>query len=273
MNKPQKNDSTQKLRLSLINPIEFINFLKKFSTQEPNILIELRGNEKITIKTATPQTRNIIKVGEINFDEIFISDNENIPENIFIGLYNISNFINTFDLFAEDKIDIILYYEMNQNGEYISKKTTIKTENLKYHFANAPMKLFEYMTDDIANNIFDISASCANFEMDKKLLSKIQRLVANEASKTFTIIAEKNKNIFINGKQFELKLTTTQSTNDDISVNIGRQYLNVLDKDTYDVYIVSKGLLFKSRDTITNIAIARDKDIQSIIDNPDLEIV
>ena len=253
-------DNTQQIKLSLINVNEFINFLKKFSSQEPNVLMELRGDQKFLIKTTTPKTANIIKVSEIVFDEIFMTDDD-LPDNIFIGVYNINNFINTFNLLDEDKISITLFYEKNKKSENICKRISIETNNLKYHFANAPKESFQYLEDKMVDQIFNPSEYAFEFELNKILLTKIKDLVSNEAAKMFSLSAEVNDNVYCKGKQFELKITTPQSINEDATVNIGKQYLTSIDRETYDVYVVSKGILLKSKDSSTFIAIAREKDI------------
>jgi len=265
-------NKTQQVKLSLINIIEFINFLKKFSTQEPNILMELRGSEKLIIKTATPKTANIIKVGEIDFDEIFMTD-DNIPDNILIGLYNIGNFINTFSLLDEDKIDITIFYEKNKKNELIGKRITIETENLKYHFTNAPRESFQYLEDELVNRIFNPDTFAFSFDLDKNLLLKIQKLVNNEASKAFTLCAEIGENVYFKAKQFELKVTSPQTINDNASILIGKQYLGVIDRDDYEVMVVDKGMLLKSKNSKILIAIAREKPPEITLDNNEMEIL
>lgn len=272
MAKSEKSDTTKKIKLSLINTNGFISFLKKFSSQEPGILIELRGTESLVIKTATPKTSSVIKYGTISFDELFMTKNK-IPDNIFIGLYNIGNFISTFSLLEEEKTDIILFYDENKKGENICKKMTIETASLKYHFANAPKESFQYVTDEVIQKIFNPDTTHFTFKLDRTLLNRIQKLIGNEAAKSFSITTETEDSIiYFKGKQFELKVDSEQDVTENTTINIGRQYLNVVDREIYSAIVVDKGLLLKSDESNTFIAIAREKPMSETQEHADMEI-
>ena len=268
----------KKLTLKCINPADFIDFLSRFKVIDNNVLLEIRGNEKLLVKSFTP-TGSAIKMGEIDFDEIFEEPKNDIPDNLQLGIFNVDLFIRIFNNIDEDNLIFNIEYEKDEEGKNNENinfvyKFVVKTKSIKMNIPCAEPSIFEYLSDETVTGIFDDSNCVFNFDVTPNFLSKVLNFTSFETSDALTISIKHNKTedkklLLFKGKNFTLKYPDEFSgPKDDVEISIDKEYFKFLDSEEYVVKGNDEILLFESKDYSgkMNIAIGGKIDPEDEID-------
>ena len=233
-------------------PQKFLHFLKRFSTIEPSLLIEIENGE-IKAKTNTPE-RSVVKSSKMLLSDIFEDESEDNLQLKF-GLFNINKFIGAFKHFS-DGFNMTVEYDVLDN-ENVGTSVTLFTKKLKVNFDCASHRIFTHITDEIMQRVSDVTdTKYINVELTEDEFNKITSLFAIDTDdKFFTAKVGKN-GINIESKSFDLALSE-ESVKDVYKVQCYKQHFNFADREDTDLIISEEKLVFKSNTSDTVCVVSR----------------
>lgn len=242
----------KQLKLKVNQSTNFTNFLKKFSSIDGLLLIELSPTV-LKAKTHTPE-RSVVKYSSTSVDEIF-SEHE-IKDEIKIGIQNIDKLAQSFKYFGEGEFDFIINVDKVQD-QYVGTEIIMKNSSLDITFKCASLKMFTFITDDILSKITATENSDVDFLLPKEQQSKIISLfgIDTDYSKiSFTI--DKNS-IIAKGRNFNYEVSSDDSANEAAEISVFKHHYQYLDREDTQVYLVGDQLILLSNETDTKLVIGQ----------------
>jgi hypothetical protein len=242
----------QKLNLKVEKSQKFNDFLKRFSSIDNSLLMEIEDGV-IKAKSYTPE-KSVVKYSSIPLDEIF-SEFSDINEPIKIGILNIDKLANSFKFFGEGEFEFILEYD-KVGADNAGTGITLKNNSLKIDFQCASLKLFTYITDDILQTITDTSASKVDFLLPKEQQAKISSLFGIDSDYSKLSFSKKGDKVLAEGKNFKLQIVDSGvDTKDDTELSVFKHHYAFLDREDSIVHIADEKLVFLSNESDTKMII------------------
>jgi len=241
----------QKLNLKVEKSQKFNDFLKRFSSIENSLLMEVE-NGVIKAKSYTPE-KSVVKYSSIPLDEIF-SEYSDINEPVKIGILNLDKLASSLKFFGEGEFEFNLEYE-KVNGENVGTGITLKNNSLQIDFQCASQKLFTYITDDILNTITDTSTSKVDFLLPKEQQAKISALFGIDSDYSKLIFKKSGNEILAAGKNFKFQITDNVGNNDNVELSVFKHHYAFLDREDSIVHIADEKLIFLSNESDTKMII------------------
>lgn len=242
----------QKLNLKVEKSQKFNDFLKRFSSIDNSLLMEIEDGV-IKAKSYTPE-KSVVKYSSIPLDEIF-SEFSDINEPIKIGILNIDKLANSFKFFGEGEFEFILEYD-KVGADNAGTGITLKNNSLKIDFQCASLKLFTYITDDILQTITDTSASKVDFLLPKEQQAKISSLFGIDSDYSKLSFNKKGNEVLAEGKNFKLQIVDSGvDTKDDTELSVFKHHYAFLDREDSIVHIADEKLVFLSNESDTKMII------------------
>jgi len=229
-------------RLRLKQPETLINFLVKFKSFDNNLLLEFKSSNEIKAK-AFNVSKSVIKIGTIDFKETFDQlDDQVIPENIRIRIFNIERLIKVLKSISKDEIDLVLGCNLEENLKediYYVDQFVIITKNLKMTIPQGTETLIKYLSDDIINSKIGIDNFYFQLEFTKEFLDKLDLLAdldQDEKVKIESFINDTKKVLKFSGKNFNLKSNDEFEIKENSQILIDKRSLKYIDKENYCLY-------------------------------------
>lgn len=229
-----------------------INFMKRFSVIEKQLLFEINDNEMIA-KTYTVD-KSVVKVSTISLDNIFSMDDVS-SENVKIGLFSVDNFVSSFKNFTDDDLSLEITSEKVGN-EMIGTELKLFSKNLKILFPCASMSMFKYIDETMISNITNSDETIFSFIIDRDSLAKIADLSKFDSDNNTLSITSKDGEIFFKGKVFEMLLPGSTSETDG-SISFFKSHFSFIDKEEMEVFVLDSKIIFKSNESNTIIVIGK----------------
>ena len=238
------------------SPARFTNFLKKFSSIESTLLVEIE-NGVIKAKTHTPD-RAVVKSSSISMSEILTVADGLTPTNVIFGLYNIEKFANAFKHFSNEFDLIIDYSELE--GKNVGTQLTLKSKKLNVRFECASYRIFTHISDEMMERIAGDVESGVEFELDKNLQSQISSLSGIDNDHKLLTFKTAATTISAIGKSFDLELTESDDTLENSTTTIYKQHFNVLDREDSKVVLSEDKIVFRSSETDTVMVVGKTEE-------------
>lgn len=254
----------KELNLEFISTDAFVGFLNKFISIDSNALLEIRTDNTLVIKSYTA-SRTAVKMGVIALDEIFEVDDNEIKDNIKVGIYNLEKLIKFFSFVeANDGIMFKVEYKLDSDGDNYAKRIWCNTKVDKKDFACANKTLFKYMSDDTAEGVFGVKDNLFNLKIDQSILTKISNYSSLEPASELSFCAyTKNGEQIVDfkGKSYSIGYYGDFEINKEVEkAAISKDYLKFCDKEEYKVYITGPSIIFISETSNTKLALGRLPD-------------
>jgi hypothetical protein len=238
------------------SPARFTNFLKKFSSIESTLLVEIE-NGVIKAKTHTPD-RAVVKSSSIEISEILSVSEGDASTNVMFGLYNIEKFANAFKHFASEFDLIIEFSELD--GKNVGTQLTLKNKKLNVRFECASYRIFTHISDDMMERIAGDVDNGVEFELDKNIQSQISSLSGIDSDHKLLTFRTGGTTISAIGKSFDLELTEADEKLDNSNVTIYKQHFNVLDREDSKVVLSEDKIVFRSAETDTVMVVGKTEE-------------
>lgn len=238
------------------SPVRFTNFLKKFSSIESTLLVEIE-NGVIKAKTHTPD-RAVVKSSSIAIDEILSISESDASTNVMFGLYNIEKFANAFKHFPNE-FDLIVEYSTLE-GNNVGTQLTLINKKLNVRFECASVRIFTHITDEMMNRIASDVDNGIEFELDKNAQGQISSLSGIDNDHKLLTFRTGGTTISAIGKSFDLELTEADETLDNSDVTIYKQHFNVLDREDSKVVLSDDKIVFRSSETDTIMVVGKTEE-------------
>ena len=180
----------EKITLKVKSSSEFTNFLRRFSSIESTLLLEIE-NGMLKAKTHTPE-RSVVKSSKIDMGQIFDMEGVlTVGQNILFGIFSVDKLIESFKHFSESDLEFALSYENTADG-MIGTEITLSSPSLTINFQCASLRLFTHITDEMMDRIADTASSEVNFVLTKELHSRVNSLSGIDSDQKLLTLTVKN---------------------------------------------------------------------------------
>jgi hypothetical protein len=242
----------------VVSPSRFTSFLKKFSSIDGSLLVEISGGD-IKAKTHTPD-KAVVKFSKMGLNEAF-DFIDGVDESLVFGIFNIEKLANSFRHFGTDQFDLIISHD-TVDSKNIGTALTLKSDKLTITFDCASYRLFTHISDELfLDRIAGVNGDLqSEFRLDKGKFSSISSIcTVDQDHKLLTFKAE-NNTIIAKGKAFDMNVLETTETLNPAEISFYKSHFNFVDKEDSDVKIAAEKVVFSSEETDTVTVIGRTDD-------------
>ncbi len=245
----------EQLTLTVKSASEFTNFLKRFSSIESTLLLEME-NGYLKAKTHTPE-RSVVKSSKIDMSQIF--DMEGVVttgQNILFGIFSVDKLTEAFKHFTDSDVSFTISYENTPDG-MIGTEVTLASSSLKINFQCASLRLFTHITDEMMSRISNTDTAAINFVLTKEHQKRISSISTIDSDHKLLTVNVKDGNINVTGKSYDMSLLTLDGTADDVSISIYKNQFGFLDREDAVAYLSGDRIVFSSIETETKTIIGK----------------
>lgn len=246
---------TEILNFKIIEPNNFISFLKKFKLIDKSVVLEVEYDNIFgKIKT---YDRSVLKYVKINFNDIF--EGELLEKRLKIGILELTKIIDIFKYFdTKQPLNLTINAEP-YNNEFIASKLNFYNNYINIFINCADIDLLSYVKDEIQQNVH----STENFEVKcnipKEKFKKLNSLITIDNNPDeLLIFTVNNDNIEILGNSFKYYLIKDENINNFSSSKkyvIYKKQFSYVDIEDSEIYFHDNRIIIKSIETNTTIAI------------------
>lgn len=245
---------SNQLNLQLQSSEELANFLKRFSSIAPSLLIELDGGY-LKAKTHTPE-RSVVKSSKIELNRIFGEDTQTPDQELLFGVISLDRLMKSFSHFGESNIAFDLDTEKTAEG-LVGTGITLKNESLDINYQCASLRLFTHITDEMMERISNNESAQTSFVLTKELQARINSLVSLDPDQKLLTLSVKDGQVKASGKSFNLNLLNIDDTSANLTISVYKSQFAYLDKEDTMVYMNEDRLIFHSIETETKMIIGK----------------
>lgn len=245
---------TEKLTLRLKSASEFTNFLKRFSSIESTLLMEIDGGQ-LKAKTHTPE-RSVVKSSKIEMSHIFdVEDAGNMPTVLF-GVFSVDKLTDAFKHFTDADVAFVISYEKTSDGN-VGTEIMLSSNSLKITFQCASLRLFTYITDEMMERISNTAEATTNFVLTKEHQKRISSIATLDSDHKLLTVDVKGGNVKVIGRSYDLSLMAIDNSSDEVSISIYKNQFGFLDREDAVAYMSGDRIVFTSIETETKIIIGK----------------
>ena len=235
------------------NVKQFSSWLKRFSSIENSLLLELNEKEECFVAKSYNEQKSIVKYSKISFSEGGFSLNKKTDNDklIKIGIYNIPRVIKSLDHFQTGEFSFAVQYDELDDGkekDLVGIALLIKSSSLKVKIDCSSLRVFKYISDDLFKTRIAQTNSVSTFDLASATIDKINSLCDLDKEYDFLEFLIKDGNIMIQGKSFELKIGETSGNS---VLSIYKEQFHKIDLENYSVDFGDDKLIFRSKDSDT----------------------
>jgi hypothetical protein len=238
------------VKINSINKDNLNTFIKKLLSID-NFIFITANKEKITSSVYFPE-RDAVKVVNCPVKEIF---DGKFTDDVKISFFDGKKVINALSHFTGDvegKISCDKYEDNLRATNFLVKDKRLKIDIPCTDFSLSFME----MSEDEIGRAFDTEDTMFNFELTVDMIAQIKSLFTLDSDVDTVAIYKNSKGIGVKGKNYENLLIEEDSEDEDGTVKIYKKYLDILDKENYDVFVCDNKIVFNSKDTDTHLCIA-----------------
>jgi hypothetical protein len=246
------------LSFQITNISNLIDFLKKMSVVEQNLLLEIDVNDRVIAKTFD-RDRTVVKKIECDFSSIFEYTGDEIKQRVHIGIYNLPKFINVLGFLPDQTTFTLLKNEAKQTkkkvevSEYLEiDKILLKSSKINFDIDCAAKNLFVYLGDEKFVEITDIDNKKISFDFDLEERKNIFNLMNSDDSSEILTISYQNNNVLFSGKGWKYKADFKEIENENtenFSIMVKKKNIRSLDNLEYTAYLMDQHLVFKTKES------------------------
>jgi hypothetical protein len=244
----------EKLVLKVKSASEFTNFLKRFSSIESTLLMEIEDGS-LKAKTHTPE-RSVVKSSKIDMSNIFDMESVGSTPTILFGVFSVDKLTDAFKHFTDADVSFILSYESTGDGN-IGTEVTLSSQSLKINFQCASLRLFTHITDEMMDRISNTNEAPINFVLTKEHQKRISSISTIDSDHKLLTVDVKSGNVKVIGRSYDLDLMAIDSPSEDIAISIYKNQFGFLDREDAVAYLSGDRIVFSSIETETKTIIGK----------------
>lgn len=246
----------EKITLKVKSSSEFTNFLRRFSSIESTLLLEIE-NGMLKAKTHTPE-RSVVKSSKIDMGQIFDMEGVlTVGQNILFGIFSVDKLIESFKHFSESDLEFALSYENTADG-MIGTEITLSSPSLTINFQCASLRLFTHITDIMMDKISNTEESPINFVLTKEHQKRISSISTIDTDHKLLTVNIKKGNVNVTGRSYDLSLMSIDNkANEDVSISIYKNQFSFLDREDAMAHLSGDRIVFSSIETDTKTIIGK----------------
>ena len=236
-----------------------ISFLKKFSSVEKTLLLEITS-ENLIAKSNTPD-RASVKYSRISLTEVLEAKNEMPSDLLKIGIMDINKFCNIFKHFNEtDEIFLDVIYD-RIGDDFIGVEMQIYTSNLRITFTCQDIALLTYISQDALKRIIKSVADekIVEFPFPKEIFSKISSLCNIDGSEDHVRVKVTSEGkVLLKSKSFEYHLLDVPAGNE-VELTFKNKQFDYIDQEISAFHLSNNKMLVKSTESETMIILGKQE--------------
>ena len=245
----------------------FSAWLKKFSSIENSLLIEVDEKNKCFVAKSYNEEKSVVKYSKISFIDAGLSLKKvsNNPQFIKVGIYNIQRVIKSLEHFLGAEFSFSVQYDeiIQENNEkaLAGLALLIKSSSLKVKIECTSLQVFKYISDDKFNNIIAKTELITTFDLPNATIEKINSLCDLDKEYKFLEFMIRDKKVFVKGKSFELDIA--DNGDEKTMLSLYKDQFDKVDIESYKVIFGDDKLVFKSKNsdtvTVTSMVVKDEK--------------
>lgn len=248
---------------------ELTKWLKRFSSIEKSVLLELDDSKSIITGKTHNEERSVVKKSSINLTDCGLNSTSKSTNKIKLGIYSLPQLIKILDHFNDSNFTLTVNYDemidTESNKELVMTSIILKNSNLKMTLEGAPLSMFNYISDEkFNNNIALLTEKYPEVEFNIHSLDEINTLASMDGDYKFIDLVIKDGKFIISGKVYN-KLISVSDSEDDFSISIYKDQYEKLDKEDYNLVLAGDRLVCKSKNSNTVM-------VMSGVDKSDIEL-
>lgn len=244
----------------------FTAWLKRFSTIDNSLLLEIDQKKSMFIAKTYSEDRSVVKLSSIKFDEAGLTTaSSKETKRIKVGIFNIPRLIKTIDQFNDEEFSIVVEFQeviSDSDTQFAGEKILFKSKSLKMNLDCTSLNIFKYLSDELfETRIAAVETIIGTFDLTKSIIEKINVLNNLDNENKFMEFIFENGNISVAGKSYDLLIETGKVT--DSKLSIFKDQYSMLDVENYSVTLGEDRLVFNSKDSETTTVISKAEDSDS----------
>jgi len=245
----------------------FSAWLKKFSSIEHSLLIEVDEKNKCFTAKSYNEEKSVVKYSKISFEDSGLSLKKEASEPRFIkvGIYNIARVMKSLDHFQSGEFSFSVQYDEVLEGEsknLAGAALLIKSPALKVKIECTSLKIFKYISDEKFTNVIAAAEEITRFDLPNLTIEKINSLCDLDKEYKFLEFLNRDKKVFVRGKSFELDIADVGIVEKSL-ISIYKDQFDKVDVESYEVVYSGEKLVFISKDsdttTVTSMVVKDEK--------------
>lgn len=166
-----------KIKLKVLSNDDLNSYLKRFSSLNKRLLVELSFDSREIIAKTSNENRSIVKSSVISIGGIFDeSTMETLDKPLLIGLHDIGTIISILNTMSDD-VELEITYA-DYDTEYVAETIKFSTSNVTITVPCLNVKLFRRITNDIFTSIIEIGVDKTEFVYDAVNIDKTIKLLS-----------------------------------------------------------------------------------------------
>lgn len=254
--------ANKKIEFQAKNVKAFTSWLKRFSSIDNSLLLEIDEDNSAFIAKGYNEERSVVKMSKINFDDAgLLVKSKGNNKRIKVGIFNIIRLIKIIDQFNDAEFALIINYDEvvdDSTTNYAGKDIQFKNKTLKMSVDCTSLNIFKYIPDDLFKNTISTITVKGEFELLKSMIEKLNQLCVLDNEYKFIEFKFEDGHIKVAGESFELSLEEKQL--DDASIKLFKDQFSNVDVENYDVKLGEDRLVFNSKDSETTTVISMAVD-------------
>jgi len=238
----------------------FTGWLKRFSTIDKSLLLEIDQATSTFIAKTYNEERSVVKMSSIKFDEAGLVAKVSVdPKRIKVGIYNISHLTKIMDQFNDVEFTLTVEYQELINDtdtQYAGEKLLLKNKLLKMNVDCTSLNIFKYISDELFKTGIAAVDAVGSFELTKANIEKINTLNGLDSDERNMEFKIGDKKTIVSGKTYELAIGAND-VKETSSLSIFKEQYASLDVENYDVDLGEDRLVFKSKESETTTVISK----------------
>lgn len=240
------------LEFTAKNVKPFSAWLKKFSSIEKSLLVEVDAENKCFIAKSYNKDKSIVKYASISFVDAGLTPKKEADVvSVKVGIYDIARVIKSLDHFQSSDFTFIIQYAevLDENTKNLAGTAfLLKSTSLKIKIETSSLKIFKNITPEVFERIIATNVA-TKFDLPEATIEKIEALCDLDKEYKFLEIMVKNKKVFVKGKTFELDVA--DNGDEKAVLSIYKDQFDRVDVESYTVDLGDDKLVFRSNDTDT----------------------
>jgi hypothetical protein len=240
------------LEFTAKNVKPFSAWLKKFSSIEKSLLVEIDAEKKCFIAKSYNKDKSIVKYASISFADAGLTPKKEADVvSVKVGIYDISRVIKSIDHFQTGDFTLTIQYAeiLDENAKnLVSTAFLLRSTSLKMKIETSSVKIFKKITPEVFERIVATNVA-TKFDLPDVTIEKIEALCELDKEYKFLEFEVKNKKVFVRGQTFELDVA--DDGDEKAILSIYKDQFDRVDVESYTVDLGDDKLVFRSNDTDT----------------------
>jgi len=252
--------ANKKIEFSAKNVKAFSAWLKKFSSIDTALLLEIDESESQFLAKTYNEERSVVKLSSIKFDAAgFTVKPSKDPKRVKVGIYNIARLMKIMDQFGDEEFLFIVNWDEieGETKEFAGINLILKNKKLKITVDCTSLGIFKYVSDELfKDRISAIDEVKVKFDLSQANIEQTNQLSALDEGKFLEF--KNGANIYVSGQTFDLLLNEKVDEHDgtEDTIDLFKDQFNSIDIEDYVVQMGEEKLVFTSSDEFTTTVLS-----------------